>query len=103
MEFTFGGVVSESLNNSDCQTILSAIENEDLLTLTPALLLFPLEEFFDSRMLNYCHPLIMVEKPLDYFRYRIIINVTVIVATQPWPFGFEFPAVIQFGFAYVIH
>ncbi len=48
----------------------------------PALLLFPLKNFFDVAVLDDCDALIEIEKPLNHIGNRIEIDVAARIAQQ---------------------
>ena len=56
------------MKNTDRQTILGAIEIENIFAGVAALLLFPLKQFFNLRVLDDRDSLIVVKEPLDYLR-----------------------------------
>ena len=70
------------LQNADGQTVFRAIEIEDLFTGCAALLLLPLEQFFDLRVLDDGNPFIVVDEPLDYLRQRVIVDIAVWIASK---------------------
>src|SRR5437867_1765943 len=74
MKVVFSGIVSEGLDNPDCQTILSLFESKDLFALHLCVLLLPLKNFFNSGMLDNRYSLIVVEKPLNYIGHRIDVH-----------------------------
>ena len=82
MQFGFGWVISYGLNDTDGQTVLGSIEIENLFAGHTALFLFPLKQLFDLWMFYDADPLVMVEKPLDYFRQRIVIDSAIFVAAE---------------------
>jgi hypothetical protein len=84
MKLALGCILGKRLNDPNRQTIFRSIENKDLFAGLTALLLFPLKHFLDSRMLDYRHPAVVVEKPLNYVGYRIDVNATSSIAQKRW-------------------
>ena len=68
VQLAFVWIASDRLKNADRQTILGAIEVENILAGVAAPLLFPLKQFFNLRVLDDCDSLIVVKEPLDYLR-----------------------------------
>ena len=66
VQFAFAWIVSDRLNNADRQTILGAIEIENIFAGVAALLLFPLKQFFNPRVLDDRDSLIVIKEPLDH-------------------------------------
>jgi hypothetical protein len=75
-------VMRERLNNADRQTVLGAIEIEDFFTRVTTLLLLPLKELFDLRMLDDCDPIVKVEKPLNHVRNGIVVDAPTGIAQE---------------------
>src|SRR5262249_15842316 len=83
-------IVSQRLNDADRQTIFSALELKDLFALRLRVLLLPLKDFFNRRMPDNRHPLIVIQKPLDHVRHRINIDLPRCVALQWWQIQIAF-------------
>src|SRR5438128_7381477 len=66
VQLAFAWIVSDRLKNADRQTILGAIEVENILAGVAALLLFPLKKFFNLGVLYDRDSLIVIQEPLDY-------------------------------------
>ena len=66
VQLAFGGIVGDRLKNTDRQTILGAIEIENVLAGAAALLLFPLKQFFNPWVLDDRDSLIVIKEPLDH-------------------------------------
>ena len=82
MQLAFGGMVRNRLQNPNCQTIFRAIEIEDILAGVATLFLFPMKQFFDLRMFDDGHALVIIEEPLDDIRQRVIVDVAVTVSPE---------------------
>jgi len=82
VQLAFGGVVSDRLQDSDRQTILGAIEIENVLAGLAALLLFPLKQLFNLRVLDDRDSLIKIKKPLDHIGKRVVVDIAVLVAAK---------------------
>ena len=66
VQLAFAWIVSDRLKNADRQTILGAIEVENILAGVAALLLFPLKKLFNLGVLYDRDSLIVIQEPLDY-------------------------------------
>ena len=86
VQVAFSGIVSHGLNNADGEAVFSPIKLEYLFAGRFALLLFPMEEFFDTWVFNHGHALVIVEEPLDHVRNRVVVDRAVLVARQGRPF-----------------
>src|SRR5437588_176397 len=76
VEIRFMGIVGERLKYSNRQTILCAIEIEDILASVTALLLLPLKQFFNFGVLDNRDPIVVIHEPLNDVRNRIVVNAT---------------------------
>ena len=84
MQFSLLRIVSDGLDDPNCESIFSAIEDEDIFAGQTALILFPLEQLFDLCVFDRGDSLVVIEKPLDYVWHRIVIRCAVFVAAQDW-------------------
>ena len=84
VEFTFAGIVCKRLDYANRQPVLGLVELEDLFSMIVGVLLFPLEDFLDGWVFDDRHTLVVVEKPFDYIRYRINIDLAILMSSKNW-------------------
>src|SRR6266542_6420099 len=82
MQLAFGWVMSDGLKDANSQAVLGTIEAEHIFARQTAFLLLPLKQFFDFCVLDDSHALVIVEKPLDYVRQRVVVYGPVFVAQE---------------------
>jgi len=75
VQLTFAGIVRDRLKNADRHPIFSAVEIENIFTGISALFLFPLKEFLNFRVFDNRDALVVIKKPLNHIRQRVIIDV----------------------------
>lgn len=82
MELAFSWVMSNGLKDANSQAVLGAIEAEHIFAGQTALFLLPLKQFFDLGVLDDSNALVIIEKPLDYVRQRVIVHGAIFVPQE---------------------
>ena len=84
MKRAFGVILGQRLYYPNRQPILGLFEIENCFTRCPALLLFPLKNFFYVGVLDNRYALVKIKKPLNNVWNGIEIDVPCNIPSQGW-------------------